>query len=119
MLIQNARGLKTGEAQALFKDKPKLPLNIYRWAEYEALIPYSIDLEADLSTFFEIGNPEPGERRWPHFIHLRMITEGENHRLVSRGELSEPIVTSDIRGGGPVSIPQSLFDSTMSLLLSS
>jgi len=118
MLIMNAKGLKTGEAQRLSRN-PKLPLNIYRWAEYEALIPYSIDLEDDLSTFFENGNPLPGEREWPHFIHLRMITEGEEIGFTSRGDLSDPIVSSDNRAGGPVSIPQSLFDSTLSRLLSS
>ena len=119
MLIQNARGLKTGEAQTLSKNGEKLPLNIFRWIEYEALIPYSIDLEDELSTFFEDGDPEPGERRWPHFIHLRMISEGGNITLPSRGDLSLPVFTSDIKGGGPVNISQSLFDNTMSKLHSS
>ena len=117
MLIQNVQGLKTGEAQSLKRD-PKLPLNIFNWIEYEATVPYSIDLDDDRATFFESGDPPPGKRRWPHFINLREIKSGSDITLSSRDELAEHIVESDNRSGGPVNVSQYLFDTVISRLSS-
>jgi len=100
------------------ENEPNYPLNIFKWVDYEVKTSYFIELESELSIFFEDGNPAPGMRIYPHFIELQMIAEGGNFHLTKRGELSSQIRESagPHRSGGPEPITEDQWSSMISIL---
>jgi len=116
--IVNTRKLGKEKGHWL-KIEPDWPLNVLKWAEYEVSTPYSIDLNDDLSVFFEDGDPSPGERTWPHFINFNLICEGGSCKLEKRGELAMQFKNSSspIRGGGPELISAQQYESLLSKLM--
>ena len=118
-LMVNTRTLGLEKGHWL-DDNPDYPLNVFRWVEYEVKIPYTIDIASDLSTFFEEDDSlNPGNRTWPHFIHLEKLEEGGNLTIKNRGNLSNHFRTSSspgIRSGGPVRINFELYEELLDAL---
>tara|TARA_B110000003_G_C16567298_1_gene502892 strand:- start:163 stop:1197 length:1035 start_codon:yes stop_codon:yes gene_type:complete len=122
-LMVNTLGLGLEKGQWLM-DEPKWSLNVFKWIEYEVEIPYSIDVESDLATFFEDEDKpetkEPGGRVWPHFIHMKLIQEGERVHLEERGDMAGVFRSSsspNLRSGGPIKIDFEQYEALLTKLV--